>query len=293
LEKTYRSFDLFFNYLFAILLLAAIINREQLLIGAYYIYDDFIVMLYSLLIDIKSTNFTPGGYRMRRINPGSVVSYIRYGNIKIPKNIQCECPGCRKVTEFMLNANYQNSKNSLITECTCPTCKKPAVFIIMTKDDAGELHVEHADTYIYDMQALKHPIHQIENLPNVPKDLIRAYRSAINVYLSKENAATAVMSKRVIESILKHFLNEKSKGQPLAQQLEILPNHLDLAKPIQALSLLLKQDGSLNRMLELDLEMDTETTTLLMDLLENLIDYLFVLPGKIEIAQNKIAKKLN
>jgi hypothetical protein len=229
---------------------------------------------------------------MRRINPGSVNSYIRYGNIKIPKSIQCECPGCRKITEFMLNANYQNSKHNLVTECACPTCKRPAIFIIMTKEVVDE-NGEHADTYIYDVQAAKHPINQIENLPNIPKDLIRAYRSAINVHQSREHSATAVMSKRVIESILKHFLDEKSKGQPLSQQLEILPNHVDLAKPIHSLSQLLITEGSLHKMLELETEMDYETTTLLMDLLESLIEYLFVLPGKIEVTHDKIAKKFN
>jgi hypothetical protein len=229
---------------------------------------------------------------MRRINPGSVNSYIRYGNVKIPKSIQSECPQCRNITEFMINANFQSSKNGLLTESSCPTCKKSTVFIIMTKDGQDEQN-EHADTYIYDIQASKHLINHLESLPNIPKDLIRAYRSAINVFESRENSATAVMSKRVIESILKHFLKEKSKGQPLSQQLEILPNQVDLAKPIQSLSHLLATDGSLHRMLELENEMDYETTALLMDLLESLIEYLFVLPGKIEVTHNKIAKKFN
>jgi hypothetical protein len=229
---------------------------------------------------------------MRRINPGSVNSYIRYGNVKIPKSIQSECPECRNITEFMINANFQSSKNGLLTESSCPTCKKSTVFIIMTKDGQDEQN-EHADTYIYDIQASKHLINHLESLPNIPKDLIRAYRSAINVFESRENSATAVMSKRVIESILKHFLKEKSKGQPLSQQLEILPNQVDLAKPIQSLSHLLATDGSLHRMLELENEMDYETTALLMDLLESLIEYLFVLPGKIELTHNKIAKKFH
>lgn len=228
---------------------------------------------------------------MRRINPGSVNSYIRYGNLKIPKSIQSECPQCRNITEFLINANFQSSKNGLLTESSCPTCKKSTVFIIMTKD--GQDEQEHADTYIYDIQASKHLINHLESLPNIPKDLIRAYRSAINVFETRENSATAVMSKRVIESILKHFLREKSKGQPLSQQLEILPNQVDLAKPIQSLSHLLATDGPLHRMLELENEMDYETTALLMDLLESLIEYLFVLPGKIEVTHNKIAKKFN
>ncbi|MGG1674151.1 hypothetical protein ACIFOT_00200 [Neobacillus sp. NRS-1170] len=229
---------------------------------------------------------------MRRINPGSVISYIKYGNLKIPKNIQYECPECRKTTEFMLNANYQSSKHGMVTESSCPLCKKSAVFVIMTKEGIDE-QGENADTFIYDLQASKHPVNQIESLPNIPKDLIRAYRSAINVYEARENSATAVMSKRVIESILKHFLGDKSKAQPLSQQLEILPNHVDLAKPIQSLSHLLATEGSLHRMLELETEMDYETTSLIMDLLENLIEYLFVLPGKIEVTNNKIGKKFN
>ncbi|MDN3017531.1 hypothetical protein PH210_15135 [Paenibacillus sp. BSR1-1] len=229
---------------------------------------------------------------MRKINPGSINSYIKYGNLKIPKSIQCECPECRKTTEFLLNANYQSSKNGLVTECSCPQCKQSAVFIIMTREGQDE-QGEHADTYIYDLQASRHPINQIENLPNIPKDLIRAYRSAINVHQSRENSATAVMSKRVIESILKHFLGEKSKGQPLSQQLESLPNHVNLAKPIQSLSHLLAADGSLHQMLELETDMDYETTSLLMDLLESLIEYLFVLPGKIEVTHNKIAKNIH
>ncbi|MCM3690478.1 hypothetical protein [Neobacillus niacini] len=228
---------------------------------------------------------------MRRINPGSVNSYIRYGNVKIPKCIQSECPECRNTNEFVINANFQSSKNGLLTESSCPTCKKSTVFIIMTKD--GHDEGEHADTYIYDIQASKHLINHIESLPNIPKDLIRAYRSAINVHQTRENSATAVMSKRVIESILKHFLKEKSKGQPLSQQLEILPNHVDLAKPIQSLSQLLQAESSLNKMLELETEMDYETTSLLVDLLENIIEYLFVLPGKIEVTHNKIAKKFH
>lgn len=108
---------------------------------------------------------------MRRINPGSVNSYIRYGNVKIPKSIQSECPQCRNITEFMINANFQSSKNGLLTESSCPTCKKSTVFIIMTKDGQDEQN-EHADTYIYDIQASKHLINHLESLLIYQKTLL-------------------------------------------------------------------------------------------------------------------------
>ena len=224
---------------------------------------------------------------MRKIHSGFVNSYMRYGHLKIPKSVQCECPECQEITEFTINANFQNSKTGMITECSCPCCKKSAVFIIMPKESTSGQE-EHADMYLYDLKASKHTINQLENLPNIPNDLVRAYRSAINVHQSKEKSATAVMSKRVIESILKHFLGEENKKQSISQQLEELPNHIDLANPILTLSQLLAANETLLRMLELETEMDYETSTLVMDLLENLIDYLFILPRKIEMTQAKI-----
>jgi hypothetical protein len=54
----------------------------------------------------------------------------------------------------------------------------------------------------------------------------------------------------------------------------------------------MKSDKGLHRMLELEAEMDDEMAELVMDLLEDLIQYLFVLPGKIEMTREQIEKKL-
>lgn len=229
---------------------------------------------------------------MKRIYPGSITSYSQFGHIKVPKSILTECPNCRKAVEFVLKANYQSSKQGLLTESSCPSCKYSAPFIIMTMEIEGEKDVK-PDVYIYDPESSAHPLNQIEQLPKMPSDLIRAYKSAVNVHQSKENSATAVLAKRVIESILKNFLLEKSKGLSLQQQLESLPKHIDLAKPVTSLSHLLAPEGSLHRMLELETELDDEMADLLMGLLEDMIQYLFVLPVKIEVAHDHIEKKLN
>ncbi|OCA83160.1 hypothetical protein A8F94_18720 [Bacillus sp. FJAT-27225] len=228
---------------------------------------------------------------MRRIRKSSIVSYSHYGHTKVPNMIQTACPNCRKTSSFTLKANYQTGKNGFLTEGTCSTCKKDSTFVMILKgvpDDIGNP----IDVYIYDPQSSKQPINQLEQLPHIPPDLVRAYRSALNIYQWKDNAATAVMSKRVIESIYKHFAGDKGNAKPLAEQSDQIVENLDLVKPIRYLDLLLRPDNPFYEILELEKDLDDETAAHLMDLLENLIDYLFVLPGNIEITYSNIQQKI-
>lgn len=230
---------------------------------------------------------------MRRILPGSILSYSQYGYLKVAKNIKTKCPKCGKSGEFTLKANfYQVRKTGLFGEGVCSVCKKPSEFVIMLSDNSDQT-IKEADIYIYDPTASQGRLENFERNKNMPIDLVRSYTSALNVSQSQDNSATAVMSKRVLESVLKNYLGERTKDQSLSQQFEQLPEHVDLTKPIHALSHLVHPDRPFSEMLELEREIDDETAVLLMELLEGLIEYLFILPEKIETVQDKIEKKLN
>jgi hypothetical protein len=150
---------------------------------------------------------------VRRIFPGSITSYSQFGHLKVPKSIKNVCPVCKEKVEFILKSTYQSSKHGLMTESACPSCKNSVPFIIITKGNDTQL-----DVYIYDPQRSTDALSQIVHIPGMPDELIRAYKSAVSVYLSKENAATAVLAKRVLENVLKNFLAEKANGQPLDKQ---------------------------------------------------------------------------
>jgi hypothetical protein len=225
--------------------------------------------------------------KMRRIFAGSITSYSQFGHLKVPKSIRNICPVCKEKVEFVLKSTYQSSKHGLMTESACPSCKHSVPFIIITSGNDTQ-----PDVYIYDPQSSSDPSSQILHIPKIPEELVRAYKSAVSVHLSKENSATAVLAKRVIENVLKNFLGEKTKGLTLDEQFELLPDHLNLAKPVTSLSPLMASEGVLHKMLELESEMDDEMAELIMNLLEDLIQYLFVLPGKIEMTQEQIEKKL-
>lgn len=229
---------------------------------------------------------------MRKILQGSILSHTQYGYYKVAKTIKSRCPKCSKSGLFTLKANfYMVNKTGLFAEGICSDCKKTSEFVIMLND--SNRTKEEAEVYIYDPTASKDSLEQMERDPNIAKDLLRAYISVLNVSQSKDNSATAVMSKRVLESILKNFLGEKIKGQTLSQQFEQLPKHVDLTTPLKTLSHLVHPDSPFNEMLELEREIDDDSVALLIELLESLIDYLFVLPGKIESVTQTLEQKWN
>ena len=225
---------------------------------------------------------------MRKILPGAILSHTQYGYLKVPKNVKSQCPKCGKTGEFTLKTNfYQVTKRGLFAEGLCSECQKLSEFVIMFNDYPDRMNKE-VEVYIYSPSDLRDPLDQLERNKKIPVDLVRAYRSTLNVSQSKDNSATAVLSKRVLESVLKHFLGEKSNGQSLFQQFEQLPKYIDLTKPLQDVGNLVHPESPFYDMLELKQEIDDETVALLAELLEVLIEYLFVLPEKIESVHDKI-----
>ncbi|MGG2066802.1 hypothetical protein [Bacillus sp. S14(2024)] len=228
---------------------------------------------------------------MRKILPGAILSHTQYGYVKVPKNVRSQCPKCDKSSEFTLKTNfYQVTKRGLFAEGLCFECQKTSEFVIMFNDHPDQINKE-VEVYIYSPSDLRDPLDQLERNKHIPIDLVRAYRSTLNVSQSKDNSATAVLSKQVLESVLKHFLGEKSNGQSLSQQFEQLPKNIDLTKPIQDVGNLVHPESPFYGMLELKQEIDDESVALLTELLEVLIEYLFVLPEKIESVHDKIEQK--
>ncbi|WP_261178097.1 hypothetical protein [Anaerobacillus sp. CMMVII] len=215
---------------------------------------------------------------MRRIWPSSILSYSQYGHLKIPKEVACKCPECCKTASFTLKTDCHANRIGLFSKGNCSECKSMTSFVIMICDYIDQASDE-VKVFIYDN---KMPLAQIESDTKIPEDLIRVYRSAVNVQQLKDPSATAVMSKRVLESVMKSFLGDKVKGQPLSSQMESLPKHLDLSRPIVSLSQLVQPNSKFHQILELEQDIDEDMSRLMIELLEGLIEYLYILPSKLK-----------
>jgi len=120
--------------------------------------------------------------------------------------------------------------------------------------------------------------------------LKNAYRSTINVVNQGEWNASAVLCRRLLEGITKAALPPEAQKGSLAKQLEELPRHKDLAQPLVDLAHAIRLGGNLGAHFDLEREPDEHVATLMLELCEDLLQYLFVLPQRIQELQTKIEK---
>jgi hypothetical protein len=118
--------------------------------------------------------------------------------------------------------------------------------------------------------------------------LKRAYESAVTVLNTKQWSATAVMCRRLLEGITKSVLPPELHKQPLGKQLEALPAYRSLDKPLLELADAVRRGGNLGAHFDLEKEPDEQVATLMLDLCEDLLDYLFTLPNRIDELHRKI-----
>lgn len=120
--------------------------------------------------------------------------------------------------------------------------------------------------------------------------LKNAYKSAVNVVNAKEWSAAAVMCRRLLEGISKAVLPLEAQGLALAKQLEQLPKYRDLAKPLVELAHAVRKGGNLGAHFDLEKEPDEQVAVLMLELCEDLLEYLFTLPLRIADLHRKVEK---
>ena len=132
-------------------------------------------------------------------------------------------------------------------------------------------------------------IHPNNGEPHTPKDvassisepLYRSYTSTIDAYNSGNYVATAVCCRRTLEGLFQGLLPEAKRANNLAKAITEVAESVDLAKPIRNLANVLRQGGNLGAHFDMEKEPDERMAFQMLTLLENLIDFLHVLPQEI------------
>ena len=98
----------------------------------------------------------------------------------------------------------------------------------------------------------------------------------------------SVVCRRTLEEIARTLLPEDRQSLSLGLKIQALAKQKDLAEPIMKLADLLKRSGGLNAYFELEQIPDRQAATSIIELMDLLIAYLFILPGKIELLHREI-----
>lgn len=219
-----------------------------------------------------------------------VAQWQQVNNKWIPQSIDIHCPFCgRQVTFTLTDFNLDGKRNTMAASSQCPGCHQQVRFWVIDPKPYGDTQGRECQSLcIYPKPTLNR--NPMAGMDKIPTEIGRAYASTVNVYNAGEWTATAVLCRRVLEGIAKNLLPEEKQKKPLAQQLTDLTTEVDLAKPLTSLADAIRKGGNLGAHFDLEREPDETTASQMVDLLEYLMEYLYVLPADVDSLHKIVTK---
>lgn len=117
---------------------------------------------------------------------------------------------------------------------------------------------------------------------SIPAALQRSYESTVQSFNTKNYVATATGCRRTLEGIFKSLVADDKKKLVLAKLIDAAKDSVDLAAPLTKLSHAVREGGNLGAHFDEELEPSREMASHMVDLVEYLLSYLYVLPRKID-----------
>jgi Domain of unknown function (DUF4145) len=225
---------------------------------------------------------------MYAIEPHSVASWGNCDGHKVPASVDVVCPHCRRLLTFTLAGYNGHHLAGLPVGSRCPACGEGVRFFVFDAPPTDSPD-EFPKTFLFPSP----PHRPTLDTASIPETLRPAFESSRRVLLVGEWNAAAVMCRRTLEGITKEKLPKELRDKPLAEQLRLLPEHVDLGQPIKEIGDALKEGGNLAAHFDLEREADEPLATEMVELLEYLIEYLFIVPARLRSLETQLARDAN
>lgn len=227
---------------------------------------------------------------MQLIPTTSVRSWTTIGQSKAPTSISAVCPHCAEKVIFSLSGHHDDTHRLAIASSgRCPGCNRIARFwALRNAQQPKEANDNPAAIYMYPPATGFYPIPEFSS--DVPEPLQRAFVATVDALNSRNYTATAVSARRTLEGIFKYLVPENKRDKNLASLIELVKSERDLAAPLTSLSHAVKDGGNLGAHFDMENEPDETLSWQMVELVDYLISYLYVLPSKIETVEAKLGK---
>jgi Domain of unknown function (DUF4145) len=208
-----------------------------------------------------------------------------YGSnsIKVPTSISTNCPHCNALVVFALDKYLDDAfRKAASATGICPGCQLEVFFwvILDSKDNQSMIYM-----YPQVKNYYPHP----DFLNDLPEPLSRSFVSAVNALNSQNYTATAVCARRTLEGIFKYLVPEEERKKTLVKLIEHTKLNMDLSAPLTFLSHAIREGGNLGAHFDTEKEPNEVMARQMVDLLEYLISYLYVLPKEIKQLEESLS----
>lgn len=224
---------------------------------------------------------------MQAIRPTEIHNWVQKGGHLFPKVLGFRCGHCNERPRWVIDDPATKvAYGGAPAAMQCGNCGKVvnlfAVERPTSKTQPGCLFVHpHAKTREQlDLSELEWPA-----------ALRRAYEECVEALDARLFTAALSQARRTLEGVVKQLLGPDYPGARamLGNLLKDLPASTDLAKPVMDAAVVLKDGGNMASHFDLERIPDEETAVALVELLEDLIEYLFLLPHNVAEIRRKLA----
>jgi hypothetical protein len=191
---------------------------------------------------------------------------------------------------FSLHNHLDDSARlAMAATANCPSCERAVQFwaIRATKTPNKPDHNPSA-VYTYPPATNSYPTPEFA--VDFPVPLRESFVSTIDAFNSKNYAATAVCGRRALEGIFKYLVAEEKRKANLARLIELATAETDLAAPLKILSHAIRDGGNLGAHFDMDKAPTEPLARQMVELLDYLIKYLYVLPREIKKLEQSLGK---
>ncbi len=209
---------------------------------------------------------------------------------KVPAAVDLICPLCGRRVCFAPTWSFGSHPQVLSTSARCPGCSGRVTFVIVeARAAAPGQDATSGKLYVHPDSRFHQPMEGIDSIEALSGGLKDVYMSILNVLNVGEPMSTAGMCRVLLEGITKTLLPEEKRRLNLSLQIKSM-SELDLGEPIRLLADAVRESGNLGSHFDIEKKPDLETAQMMVELVEYLIAYLFVLPKRIELFHQKVAQ---
>ena len=220
---------------------------------------------------------------MKIVDPAKVQS--RFSLAGHPQVVAMLCPHCLKETTYTIKAWTQHAGRVAAAETPCPRCNREVLFLKGAPGDA-----------LYAVRLYMHPdpvgrnrMDGADYLRAFSAPLDRTYDTVLKHYNNGDWGTAALTTRYLLEGLATRLMTDTHEGVPLTSQLEILSKGVELSAPLDDIADMLGPDGVFGRQFTDATTIDQDTAQHLLELTEQLIAYLVVMPGTMADLKARIA----
>ncbi len=229
---------------------------------------------------------------MKQLDISCIKRWVAKGSSKLsqPASIGISCPECSLRGVFTTKRRYYDEyRDTLSCSADCPACGVQVHFWVKDLIGQSDKDSEHQPT-LYMSPAMDSHL-DLSKLPDsVPANVVQFCSSTQDVYQTGNLTATSVLAQSTLDALFTEFLPVGNSRTNLAKLITESISSIELDRPLINLATSLRNDGNLKELLDSGQHTSPETADALMQLLEHLITYIYVMPEEFKKLDKQFAE---